>query len=437
MGAKRKLPPPPYRRRSGVEVWGLEVMDEVSEPLGLVLWEDLRHLRDWDDARPYKAGKIVVPDRRGDLFRADTPLWIADKRREAALQTPDLADALDAFDHLTQHPLAVNEFFTGTACDKVVQWALSHGYNETAMHFAEAAALIDRKSPHRARIAGKLAREVGDYPRAEVWFERSVVLARKVRNWEEYTRAHLGAGIMFMNLGREGRAQKHFNTASGIAMREGYEWVAAEAQHDLFQFMTVRGRYADGELHARRALAWYPKHNMRFPYFIADVGFLLVCKKSYTPAAKLLREFTRKIKPPHNVLGFSVLVRALACAGKRKEFARRREHLLRLLETHKEYEAAARWNLAHGERAVGMWEAATENAERAIELARVRRDKETEGLAQRLLDELRAGTATPAETYRTDQGFRDFMDDLLSRISDWSPTRRGRPPGDSRDDWAA
>jgi tetratricopeptide (TPR) repeat protein len=437
MGAKRKIPPPPYRRRSGVEVWGLEVMHEVSELLGYVLWQDLRHLRDWDDARPYKAGKIVVPDRRGDLFRADTPEWIADKRREAALQTPELADALDAFNHLMQYPLAVNEFFTGTACDKVVQWALSRGYNETAMQFSEAAAVIDRTSPLRARNAGKLAREIGDYPRAEVWFERAVGLARKVGNWEEYTRAHLGAGIMFMRSGKERRAQKHFNTASAIAMREGHEWLAAEAQHDLFHFMTVRGRYADGELHARRALAWYPKHNLRFPFFIADVAFLLVCRKSYTPAAKLLREFARKIKPPHSVLGLSLLVRALACAGKDREFARRREHLLRLLEAHTEYEAAARWNLAHGERAMGMWEAATENASRAVQLARARRDNETEGLAQRLLDELRAGTAAPAETHRSDQEFRDFMDNLLSRIADWSPTRRGRPPGESRDDWAA
>jgi tetratricopeptide (TPR) repeat protein len=362
---------------------------------------------------------------------------VADKRREAAVHAPELADALDAFENLRQHPRAVNEFFVASACDRVARWALSHGYSETAMHFSEASALIDRSNALHARIAGKLAREAGDFPRAEVWFERSVGLARKAGNWEEYTRAHLGAGIMFMALGREGRARKHFNTASTVAMREGHEWLAAEAQHDLFHFMTVRGRYTEGELHARRALAWYPKHNKRFPYFVADVAFLLVCKRHYTPAAKLLREFTRKVKPPHSVLGVSLFVRALACAGKAGEFGRQRDYLLRLLKNHKEYEAAARWNLAHGERAAGMWEAATENAQLAIELARVRPDTETEGLAQRLLNELGAGTAAAAEIDRTDQDFRDFINELLSRIADWSPTRRGRPPGESRDDWAA
>jgi len=437
MGAKRILPPPPYRRRNGVEIWALEILREVPGVLGAVLWQDLRHLRSWDDARPYKSGKVVIPDRRGMMFHPRRARWAEELRRDAALETPALAEALETFRGFTNLPLTVNESAVASACDVVAQWATENGHGDTAIHFSEAAAVIDRSSARRARMAGKLAREAGDFPRAEVWFQRGIGLAQKQANWAEYTRAHLGLGIMYMRTGQESRAKKHFNSGSTVAMREGHEWLAAEAQHDLFHFMTVRGRYVDGEIHARRALSWYPKHNERFPYFIADVAFLFVCKRHYTAAAQLLREFAQKIKPPNSVLGLSLLVRALASAGKRGEFSRRRERLLRLLEKHKKYEAAARWNLAHAERAAGMWEAATANARLAVKLAHQRKDAETEDLARRLLEEIEAGTPAAAEIHRTDHDFRVFVDDLLGRIAAWSPTRRGRPPGESRNDWAA
>ena len=437
MGAKRKIPLPPYRRRHQVEIWGLEIVFETPDPLGGVLWQDLRHLRDWDAARPYRAGKLITPDRRGDLFNPTPPAWIGLKRGEAATFAPELREALDAFQALVRTPLVVQESLTANACETIADWARNHGYTETAIQFAEAAAVIDRQAPRRARLAGKLARDAGDYPRAEVWFERSIGLARKRKDWVEYTRAHLGIGIMYMTLGRESRAQRHFNTASTVAMREGHEWLAAEAQHDLFHFMTVRGRYVEGELHARRALAWYPKHNKRFPFFVADVAFLFVYQRHFGSAAELLKLFTRKVKAPHNVLGFSLMVRALAGAGKLAEFKRARERLLRLLASYKEYEAASRWNLAHGERAAGMWEAATENARLAIELAQARRDSETETLARQLLNELQAGTPAATEIRRTDDEFRELMNVLRGRLAEWSPTRRGRFRSHSRDDWAA
>jgi tetratricopeptide (TPR) repeat protein len=437
MGAKRKLPPPPYRRRNGVNIWALDIIREVPGALGAVLWQDLRHLRSWDESRPYKSGKVVVPDRRGMVFHLERSRCAVELRRNAVLEAPELADALSIFGELTSQPLTATEGLLASACDVVARWAVERGYIETAIQFSEAAAVLDRLCPRRARIAGKLAREASDFPRAEVWFERSIGLARKQARWKEYTRAHLGVGIMYMRLGKEFLAQKHFNTASAVAMREGHEWLAAEAQHDLFHFMTVRGRYTEGELHARRALAWYPKHNGRFPFFIADVAFLFVCKRNYTPAVLLLREFARKIKPPHNVLGLSLLARALASAGKRGEFTRRRVSLLRLLEKHKEYEAAVRWNLAHAEWAAGMWEAATANARLAVDLARQRQDAETEFLARSLLEDLAAGIPPAAEISRNDGDFRSFVDDLLGRLAAWSPTRRGRPPGESREDWAA
>ena len=438
MGAKKKIPSPPSRRRHEVEILGLEIIKEnPHQVLGAVLWQDLRHLRDWDDARPYEDGDISVPDSRGALFHANSPTWVLAKRSEAVTLAPELADALALFKALRSAPLKVDERRTADACEEVCKWAQVHKLTETAIQFAEAAAVVDRQSARRAVLAGKLTREAGDFPRAEVWFERGIGLGRRSGSWPEYIRGHLGMGIMFMNLGRVTRARRHFDTASAVAMREGHEKIAAEAQHDLFHFMTIQERYTEGELHARRALAWYPKHHERFPFFVADVAFLFVCRRRFGAAVHLLRGFVRTVKPPHNVLGLSLLVRALASAGQLREFRQRRERLLRLLSTHKEYESAARWNLAEGERAAEMWEAATINAQLALDLANARSDRETAAFAQRLLRELDARVRAPEAIRQTDAASRDLVQTLLGRLAEWSPTRRGRSPSRPKEDWAA
>jgi hypothetical protein len=220
-------------------------------------------------------------------------------------------------------------------------------------------------------------------------------------------------------------------------MREGHEWLAAEAQHDLFQFVTMRGNYVDAEVHARRALNWYPKHHPRFPFFVADVAFLMVCQRYFDPAVELLRPFVRTVKPPQNVLGYSLLVRALAGAGQSGEFRRRRGRLLKLIEGRSEWEAAARWNLAHADREAGDVGSALIEARAAAALAHAHRDNETQQLAEDLVRELESGAEPPELAERKDDRFRPLVQILASRLADWSPTRRGRSPVLSRSEWAA
>lgn len=423
MGDRRIIPEPPFRRRREGEM-----LAEAPAALACVLWQYVRHLRDWAEA---------PPTERGLLFVREPKKWVLAKRREAQLCESELVWALGILDAFVGAPLQAVPSQVASACEKIARWAEALHFVETSIQFAEAAAVIDREDARFANLGGRITRNASDTLRAEVWFERAIGLARARRDWVEYTRAHLGAGILAMGLGREARARRHFNTASTIAMREGHEWLAAEAQHDLFQFVTVRGNYVDAEIHARRALAWYPKHHPRFPFFVADVAFLMVSQCHFTPAVRLLRRFVRTVKPPHNILGYSLLVRGLAEAGQAQEYERTRIRLLKLIAAHKEHEAAARWNLAHAERAAGQWDAAVTDARAAAELARAQRDRETESLAERLLRELETRAPAPAELRRTDEQFRQLVDTLTSRLSEWSPTRRGRLPSLSRADWAA
>ena len=423
MGQKQIIPePPPVQRRLDTAILG-----ETPPALAVVLWQHARHLRDWIDASPAE---------REALFTPDPPRWVVAKRKEARAELPELAADLEVVEGVLRSPLDADRARLAAALERLARWAEARGHAATAVQLAELSALVDREEPRLANLAGRLTRNAGDHTRAEAWLERGIGLARRRRDWVEYTRGHLGAGILCMAAGREARASRHLNTASTIAMREGHEWLAAEAQHDLFQFMTVRGNLVDAEVHARRALAWYPKHHQRFPFFAADVAFLLVCQRHHAAAAALLRAFVQVVKPPQNVLGFSMLVRALAAAGPAQEFERTRARLLDLLRRHGEYEAAARWHLAYADRAAGRWESARANARTAAELAHAQQDGETERLARVLLAELEAGVPSPPELPRDDGKFTEWLAALTSRLERWSPTRRGRPSR-SRADWAA
>lgn len=413
---------PPYRR-GGEGAMLCEALPEIA----CVLWQFVRHVRDWAESTEAQRRLLFVPEVSERVVR---------KWRDAEVAEPDIAPAVEVLATFTRDQGRVQAI--AAAAETIARWAEQREYRESAIQMAEAAALLGQREPRLANLAGRLTRTAGDYTRAEIWFERGIGLARTRREWVEYTRGHLGAGILAMELGRESRARRHFNTASNIAMREGHEWLAAEAQHDLFQFVTMRGNYVDAEVHARRALTWYPKHHPRFPFFAADVGFLLVLQRQFRTAVPILRQFVRIIKPPQNVLGYSVLVRALAGAGQASEFERRRDRLQKLLANHSAWEAAARWNLAHAERERGNVDAALAEVVSAARLARVNGDRETQRLAEDLLQELEAGAQpAPSTVKRREEHVSPLVTTLAARLAEWSPTRRGRTPLMSRADWAA
>ena len=424
MGDKHKVPPAPYRRHRE-----LQMLDELPPAAGVVLWQYVRHLRDW----------VETPaELRPALFHPQLPPWVLAKRRDAAAEVPELAGALATLASFTAARPGAEPRRAAAACQEVAEWAEQRQHVHTAVEYAEAAAGLEPDEPCRANAAGRLTRNCGDFSRAEIWFERGIGLARHRGDRVEYTRGHLGAGILCMATGREGRARRHLNRASNIAMRDGHEWLAAEAQHDLFHFMTVHGHYTEAEIHARRALRWYPTHHARFPLFVADVSFLLVCQGHFSAAAALLREVLRVVTDRGaRLVIVSLLVRAHAGAGRWKEFELARARLLKLLATPSEWEAAARWNLAEAERSAGGWDAAESSAKNAVELARARHDSETERFARRLLSDIAGKVPAPAEAKRTDDAFRIFVTTLTTRLSEWAPTRRGRAPTLTRRDWAA
>jgi hypothetical protein len=141
-------------------------------------------------------------------------------------------------------------------------------------------------------------------------------------------------------------------------------------------------------------------------------------------------------KPADMVLGTSLLARAQAGAGQTREFARASRRLEALLATHQEHEAAARWNLAEGQRAAGMLVQAEANARTALELAMAARDTETERFVRTLLDQLQAETSPPPVA-EPPSSYVALVATLVARIRKWNPKRRGRSRSVPRQEWAA
>jgi tetratricopeptide (TPR) repeat protein len=420
MSVSDKLPPAPNWIRPDHSI-----LTEADSDLALELWSAVRRLRKWI---------ATPPTLRPSQFSGTRPDWIRARQKGAEHEAPELEPVLQLLADLPCSAQA-NTVQLGAASYTVAEWARAKGYVETSIQYAEAAALIGGKA-EQVLLAAQLTRNAGDFGRAELWFDRGIAAAHAQGNQIAIIRGHLGYGILCMTVGRDACARRHYNTASVYAMQEGFEWLAAEAQHDLFHFMVVRGDLSAAELHARRALRWYPKHHSRIPFLAVDLGFWLVCLGQYQLARTLLPEALRVMKPADTVLGTSILTRAFAGAGQFKESERTMRRLETLLLKHKEFEAAARWNLAEAHRAFGRIEQAYQSAELSLELAQAGHDPETEAFVRDLLDQLAAqAPARPQEAEGTT--YLPLVSILLQRIKEWSPNRRGRPRSLGRQEWAA
>lgn len=413
-------PLPPWRRAE------VEILAEASDSLALILWQTIRHVRDWLDSSP---------GERKALFPNPPSPRAVERRELARRQAPELDAAWKTFDAMLRQPVRSPRGAIGTACSAVAAWAVARGYRETSIHYAEAAAVAFAALPDVSVAAGRVCREAGELHRAEAWFRRGIELARQNGQWIEYIRAHLGLGLLFMRQGRAAEARRLFSTAASRAKREGYEWLAAEAQHDLFRYATVHGDYEAAEESARKAFEWYPKSNQRLPYFAADVAFLLVCQGVYAPAATLLRPALKTIPVPDRILALALYVRAVSAVGEHRKADRLRTLLYPLLARHGEYEAAARWHLAEAARAAGKWELAVEDARRALELAAVTQDSEAMSFARDTLEACELQRSPPPFAPPT-ASTAELVNAVVERLASWEPTRRGRPRSLPRGEWS-
>jgi len=423
MGEERIIPPAPRARHRETVI-----LDELPPALGIVLWQDVRHLRDWAES---------TPDARARLFNPNPPVQVVAKRREAIACAGELAEPLGMLWKLRGTPLTMDPGELGEACAAVASWALERGHVQTAIEFAEAAALVAPESASLANLAGRVTRGANEYDRAEIWFKRAIGYARDQDDKVELTRAHLGFGTLCKELGRVNGARTHLNSGSSLARKYGPPSLAAEAQHDLCALLIVRGRFAEAEKRARRALRLYPKTHHRLPFFAADVALLLVLEERFTSAVGVLRGILRVVTQPNpRAVVLALTARALAGAGRVNEATLYRRRATKLVEKSPGLEGVTRWHLADSHRLVGDWDAAEREADAALKIAARQDDHELARLTGNLLELIRNRLAAQPAPAEEGEG-RDFLHLLTRRLSDWVPRRARSTGGAWGTEWVA
>lgn len=385
---------------------------ELPDAVSPVLWQDLRHVRDWAESDR---------DVRTFLFRPASRDALA-RRAEARSSAPELEKALTTFSALKAQPADFDKRRIAEACDAVVDWAQRHEYVHTAIEWAELAAYIASTNPKLANSAGRLTRNANEFERAEVWFLRAIGLARNQGNDIEKFWGHAGYAKVCKETGRVKDARRHLNRAASIARKGGPPSLAAALQHELCAFLMLRGRLKEAVERAQKALDLYPYSEPRLPFFGADMALMLILNRRYSLGARVARSVLR-ILDKHSARPaiLALAARAFAGAGEHEEAAVHRSRSLKLLAKHSQYEALTRWHLTEALRLLGKWDAARADAEMGLRTAERQNDREMVRLLRmslRSIEEHRPAPARPSSSRD-----REMVRELSEKLSRWTPRR--------------
>lgn len=421
MGERHALPQQPPWRRPEVQIF-----DEVPEALALVLWQGLRHVRAW-----YQA----PASRPAELFHPHPRLAAESRLRDARAAAPELRAALDGLLAITRSPLTAADRDVAAARAEIARWAEQNGHAQTAILFAEAAAVLAGGDPAFANHAGRLTRNAGEFARADLWFQRAIGLARSADASVEYTRAQLGYGSLWHTLGDVERARKHDNRGSVAAMRQGLEWLAAEAQHDIFALLAEFHLFDQAEVHARRALTWYPKRHERLPLLAADVAYVFICRGQFVPASALLKDVLRVVRiPSQRALIAASYVAAEAGCGRDRTLPQARRRIMKALADRPDMLAAAQMHLANAARLACMWQLAQADAVSVVTFAKLHQNRSLERIANDVLQRIARRVRADGEPGPTSL---ELIEVLRSRMAGWAPSHVGQSRSRIRREWVA
>jgi tetratricopeptide (TPR) repeat protein len=340
---------------------GAAVLQEHPGALGVVLWKTLRDVTAWMEAAPADRAALFSP-----AAAAARPREVADCAAEPELWAPLLVVA-----QLVRAPDAVNYPRLVNACRAVARWAERRGFGAVQLAFTQAAA---RLAPEHARLAyavGRLARDRGEYARAETWLRASIRLARG-HDWHTYALAYLSLGTLYQQLGNLPAARAVTQRGLRTTVRRRLRRLQGTAYHNLFAIATEMLDFQAGYDSAQSAFERYGPSHPRFPALVHDVGCFWILQGCFARATAVLRDVLPRITAPQDrALVLANLARAAAAAGYRDQYtAACAESLSLLPEVESPERTAQVWlNLARAAASAGDYPRADDAARRAVAMA--------------------------------------------------------------------
>lgn len=420
------IPPPPDWPHPGVAAM-LEKLE--FGPVALELWQDYRLVRLFAE---------TPPDRRSRLFHNKPSPYGRVRQIAAQHAAPELGEPFRTFAALRKRTPDARAL--AHACSRISDWAAERSYLRTAVEYARAAAAISPDDPAAANLAGLMLRRTGDWKRAEQFYERAIVLARRSKNKVEYICGHIGSAALLYSRGvKFDEAVRHLKTAARVAADSGSLWLASHALHDSMLLFVAREDYGAAEAEAERAVELYPLHDSRFPCFVVDFTFVQLEQCRYADAVSLLQRCLDVIGQP-SIRGLitSMLARSYAGLGSQDEYKRLGQAAADLAKKHVEHASTIYYHLAEGARACRAWTEAERHAREARQFATARGDREMVRLAERSLSLSQARETAPAQRTPAKSLPEELGRILFTRLSRWAPSSIRSPRRAAfRNQWVA
>jgi tetratricopeptide (TPR) repeat protein len=368
-------------------------------------------------------------ERKG-LFAPSVPEWQV-SAETAATEIETLASAIPVLGACVRTPDAVQPAHVRTACFTVSDWAYDNHLGETALEYAEAAAVADPGSAEAAARAGQMCAQLGAEPRAEVWYERGLKSGRRARDWEWYVRSSLRLGALRYEQGDHRAAMRCYARARRVAVSAGLPEFAGKAHHDQLLVATAEESFASGDRHARRALELYPAGYERLPYLAHDYAVLLTNFGHHGPALELLdRVLPLVVHPQERVAVFGAIARAAAGMGDRARHEAAAADVLLLAELSGLNAAGALALSAEGAAFLEDWDRALRLAGRAEEIAARNGERAPRRRAAAVLDAAAVRALRPFPAGGDPERIAEAVESFASRLrgrAERSPPPAARP----------
>lgn len=408
---RRRVPPALTR---GVETLPASaVLDEVPGPLGVVLWRSARNVSLWS-ATP-SAGRAQLFDARAAELREAE---IAALGAEAELLAP-----LSVVVRLIESPERMDAPRVVNACRRIALWAEQRGALGTALEFAQAAALTAPRVAALAYAVGRLARRRAEYDRAETWYARAIVQARRTSDWRTYALSYSGLGNLNVQKGNFPAAARAHGRCRRAAERHRLCEIEGIALHDLFVLAYETGDRDDPSELGRAALEAYGRGSPQVLRLAYDIAYYWTLRGRFAHALRAARAILPFMAgPEERVVVLAAIARAAGGIGAREEHASAARSTWKLVRSGCAEDAAPRalLGLAHGAASLGEWDSAESALREAAARAAVRGEHKIRMTAEAMLESVASRSRTQAHLVEQaadlDDGLMRALEDALQEV---------------------
>jgi tetratricopeptide (TPR) repeat protein len=364
----------------------LGIVEEVAGGLGVVLWRCARDVVLWAS---------TPAARRSGLFTG-TAAERRTRQLEALSIDPELAAPLAVMARMLESPAAIPERLLVNACRRLALWAEQQGHLATALEFMQAGALVAPESAALAYAVGRLARRRAEYDRAESWYVRGIVQARRAEDHRVYARSYAGLGTLYLQRGNLPAARRAFLRCLKAASRHGHADLQGTAYHDLFLTELETGAGPECEVLAENALAAFGSNSGAIARLAFDVAYHWILLGRFAAALRVAQALSPYFDgASEQALVLSMTARSAGGVGDRATFSRAAERLNALLQSGAGADSAPRalLGLAYGAASLADWQAALGFVQGAIEAARERSEGKILIMAEAALDSIQRHAA--------------------------------------------